>query len=51
MHYYDNIDQESLIETPPDTYTPDKISTNNLEQLQQARNQDLQQYAPKRPTF
>jgi hypothetical protein len=42
MYNYTPLDQNGTIETPPDTYSPDKIGNVSLEQLQQQRNQDIQ---------
>ena len=40
-HHYAGLDYNSNIETPPDTYEPDKIGQVSLEQLQQKRNTDI----------
>ena len=38
MYHYATLDYTDKIETPPDTYTPDKIGTNvSVEKLQQGR--------------
>mgnify|MGYP001289772557 CR=1 FL=1 len=42
MYNYTPLDKNGTIETPPDTYSPDKIGNVSLEQLQQQRNQDVQ---------
>ena len=42
MYNYTQMDQTNVIETPPDTYTPDKIGSVSLEKLQNERNQDVQ---------
>jgi len=42
MYNYTTLDQNGTIETPPDTYSPDKIGNVSLEQLQQQRNKDIQ---------
>jgi len=41
QHHYANINYSDLIETPPDTYSPDKIGNVSMEQLQQRRNNDI----------
>tara|TARA_B100000886_G_scaffold340512_2_gene310680 strand:+ start:19463 stop:20026 length:564 start_codon:yes stop_codon:yes gene_type:complete len=43
IYNYASIDYNSYLNTPPDTYTPDKISTdeNMLEKLVESRNKDL----------
>jgi hypothetical protein len=42
LYNYATIDNNNQpIETPPDTYSPDKIGNVSLEQLQQQRNNDL----------
>lgn len=42
MYNYAAIDFNSKIETPPDTWQPDKISENSYKQMEEQRNQDLQ---------
>jgi hypothetical protein len=41
QHHYASLDYNSKIETPPDTYEPDKIGPVSLEQLEQKRNKDI----------
>ena len=42
MYNYTALDQETApIETPPDTYSPDKIGSVNVEQIQSQRNNDI----------
>jgi hypothetical protein len=41
LYNYATINSNNTIETPPDTYTPDKIGDVSLEQLQQQRNTDF----------
>jgi hypothetical protein len=41
QHHYATLDYTSDIETPPDSYTPDKIGAVSMEQLQQKRNSDV----------
>lgn len=41
QHHYAGLDYYSNIDTPPDTYTPDKIGQVSLEQLEQTRNKDF----------
>ena len=36
-------DTISNIETPPDDYTPDKVTGKSMEEYQQERNKDLRQ--------
>ena len=42
MYNYTSLEKNSVIETPPDTYAPDKIGSVSLEKLQNERNQDIQ---------
>jgi hypothetical protein len=42
LYNYATIDLVDKIETPPDNYTPDKVGSVSLEQLQQKRNSDIQ---------
>jgi len=41
QHHYASLDHTSDIDTPPDTYEPDKIGQVSLEQLNQQRNSDM----------
>ena len=41
QHHYATYDYNGAIETPPDTYEPDKVGPVSLEQLQQARNMEV----------
>lgn len=41
QHHYASLEYNSNIDTPPDTYAPDKIGQVTLEQLQQKRNTDI----------
>ena len=41
QHHYVSLEYNSDIETPPDTYQPDKIGQVSMEQLQQKRNMDI----------
>lgn len=41
MYNYATIDIIDKIETPPDNYTPDKVGSVSLEQLQQQRNSEI----------
>jgi hypothetical protein len=41
QHHYASLDYNVNIETPPDTYAPDKIGQVTMEQLQQNRNKDI----------
>lgn len=41
QHHYASLDTQGLIETPPDTYTPDKVGQISMEQLQQKRNSEI----------
>lgn len=43
LYNYATIDLVDKIETPPDNYTPDKVGSVSLEQLQQKRNSDILQ--------
>ena len=42
LYNYATIDVVDKIETPPDNYSPDKVGSVSLEQLQQKRNADIQ---------
>ena len=41
QHHYATLDMQSMIETPPDTYTPDKVGQVSMEKLQQQRNSEV----------
>ena len=41
MHNYVALDQSDQIETPPDTYSPDKVGEVSMDQLRQQREQDV----------
>ena len=41
QHHYANLDLQNAIETPPDTYTPNKVGEVSIENLQQKRNNDI----------
>lgn len=41
QHHYVGLDYMDNIETPPDTYQPDKIGQISTEQLEQSRNKDF----------
>lgn len=41
QHHYASLDFNGNIDTPPDTYEPDKIGQISMEQLQQKRNSDI----------
>ena len=41
QHHYASLDYNVSIDTPPDTYQPDKIGQVSMEQLQQSRNKDM----------
>ena len=43
MHNYMSINGELSISTPPDTYTPDKIGSVDMNQLQSQRDSDIRQ--------
>jgi len=42
QHHYADIEYLGNIDTPPDTYEPDKVGNVSMEQLQQRRNNDIQ---------
>jgi len=42
QHHYADIEYIGNIDTPPDTYEPDKVGNISMEQLQQRRNNDIQ---------
>lgn len=46
LYNYATIDIVDKIETPPDTYSPDKVGSVSLEQLQQKRNLEIQGVPP-----
>jgi hypothetical protein len=46
LYNYATIDIVDKIETPPDTYSPDKVGSVSLEQLQQKRNAEIQGVPP-----
>ena len=41
-HHYASLNGTNIIETPPDTYTSDKIGNVSMEHLQQKRQQEIQ---------
>ena len=41
QHHYAGLDYNGNIDTPPDTYEPDKIGQVSLEQLEKKRNTDI----------
>ena len=41
QHHYATPESEYMIETPPDNYSPDKVGTVSMEQLQQSRANDI----------
>ena len=41
QHHYANLELQNVIETPPDTYTPNKVGEVSIENLQQKRNNDI----------
>jgi len=41
QHHYVSLDYMDNIDTPPDTYEPDKIGQVSMEQLEQSRNKDI----------
>ena len=41
QHHYATLDGQINIDTPPDTYEPDKIGQVSMEQLQQKRNSEV----------
>jgi hypothetical protein len=41
QHHYAGLDHNVNIDTPPDTYSPDKIGQVSLEQLEKKRNTDI----------
>ena len=42
QHHYSSIQEGNIIETPPDTYSPDKVGSVSMDQLQQERNTEIQ---------
>mgnify|MGYP006076718163 CR=1 FL=1 len=47
MHNYVGLDSNNNIETPPDSYEPDKIGNVSLEQLQEQRSSEIPQQIKK----
>jgi hypothetical protein len=49
IHNYATINQQDMIETPPDTYTPDKVGKNGMsvEQYQAQRDKDVPRQPPR----
>lgn len=43
MHNYVSLEHSDMIETPPDTYTPDKVGQNSMEEYIKQRNNDVPQ--------
>jgi hypothetical protein len=43
MHNYMSINGDLSISTPPDTYTPDKVGSVDMSQLQAQRDMDIRQ--------
>jgi hypothetical protein len=41
QHHYATLDYSDNIDTPPDTYTPDKVGQVSMEQIQTQRNSDV----------
>ena len=41
QHHYSSINDNNMIETPPDNYQPDKIGKISMEQLQAQRQSEL----------
>ena len=41
MYNYATLNNSDKIETPPDTYEPDKVGNVSMEKLQQQRNNDI----------
>ncbi len=41
LHSYSTVEGEQAIETPPDTYEPDKIQDGDLSKIEEKRNQDV----------
>ena len=41
QHHYATIQDNYNIETPPDTYSPDKVGSETLEKIQQQRNNEI----------
>ena len=42
QHHYADIEYVGNIDTPPDTYEPDKVGSISMEKLQQSRNNEIQ---------
>ena len=50
LYNYATIDLVDKIETPPDTYSPDKVGSVSLEQLQQKRSSEIQNQSQQQNT-
>jgi recombinational DNA repair ATPase RecF len=42
MYNYAGVEYSSNIETPPDTWSPDKVDESAYEQMEKQRNKDMQ---------
>ena len=42
MYNYASVDNKSNIETPPDTWSPDKVDENAYKNMEEERNKDIQ---------
>lgn len=49
MYNYAAVNQSSNIETPPDTWQPDKVEEGSLKQMEEERNKDLRMQQQNRP--
>lgn len=49
MYNYASVNQSSNIETPPDTWQPDKVEEGSLKQMEEERNKDLRMQQQNRP--
>lgn len=47
MHHYASIDLHDKIETPPDTYQPERLSGSDMERFQKERDAELPQPRPR----
>jgi len=49
MYNYATVDYKNSIETPPDTWSPDKVSENSYKDMEEQRNNDLRIQAMNKP--
>jgi len=47
LYNYATINHNDTIQTPPDSYSPDKVGSNSLEQLMAQRDKDVPRQQPR----